>query len=86
MAAPNSARHRAGLFKRVLARAFFNEFSVLRHAHFEAWQLVHQRGDLVGPHFHFLADYQSGVKSEGCDEITGLKLPFGKGAINDFES
>src|ERR1019366_1589448 len=26
------------------------------------------------------------MKSKGCNEITGLKLPFRKGTINDFES
>src|ERR1039458_4321951 len=80
-----------GAFQRVPAGSFFHKISVLRtvrarHAHLKSRQLVHQRGDTVGPYLRPLSDHECSMESEGGNEIAGLKLPSRKGTIDDFES
>ena len=66
--------------------AFFYKLSVLRHSDFESRQLVYKLGNQFRLYLHLLADYQGSVESERGDEVTGLELPIGIRAINDFES
>ena len=86
MAAPSSAKHKAGLLKQFLpdpssTNSPFFDMRTLNRASSSTSVAMES-----GPHLHPLSDYECGMKSKGCDEITWLKLPVRKRAINDFES
>ena len=86
MAALSSARHKAGLFKEFLpdpssTNALFFDMRTLNRGSSSTSEAMRS-----GPYLHPLSDHERRMKSKGCDEITGLKLPFRKGTINDFES
>src|SRR5205807_2117661 len=70
----------------VPSRSLFDELAILFHPQLETCQLFDQRGNLLRTDGHALAYYKCGMKSKGRDEVAGLKLPFRKRTIDNFES
>ena len=70
----------------ILACPFFYELAIFQHSHLASRQIINQFADDLRTHCNLFPDYQGRMKSKARDEITGLKLPCWKRAIDDFKS
>src|SRR5262249_19568414 len=59
---------------------------VLQNSDLETRQLIHQLWNLLGYNGDPSPDHERGMETQGRDKILRLKLPVGKGTVDDLET